>query len=401
MNPARRATFRIAVRNYAPFEAAIQKQWTSFCAVTGCTLQLEAESFDLLPLHDTLFARRGLVLGEWDAAFVVTDWLAAAHAAGALLDVAPMLRTRPPEDFPQGWTESLLRSQIFGEAVLGLPYHDGPECLIYRTDLLAAAGLEPPRTWEEFHRSARRLSAPADGRWGTAFAAYPDGHNTVYDFCLQLWTRGGELFGPDGRLCLDHACAQEALQYYRGIVNDSEATHPRCREFDSVQSGLAFVRGEVAMLTNWFSFAAMGETLADSRVKGRVAVAPLPSAPGNPSASLNVYWLLGIGAGSPHAAIAAEFLRHCASAANDKLLTLAGGIGCRKSTWHDAEVNRVIPFYSSLEEIHRHARELPRLVNWSELAGVIDRLVCQTIDTDLPIARLCREAQDAADPLQA
>ncbi|MDB6128127.1 MAG: transporter substrate-binding protein, partial [Verrucomicrobia bacterium] len=325
----------------------------------------------------------------------------AAHAAGALLDLSPMLRTHPPEDYPHGWSDSLLRAQDFGDAVLGLPYHDGPECLIYRTDLLAAAGLEPPRTWEEFHRTARALTVPAEGRWGTAFAAYPDGHNTVYDFCLQLWTRGGELFAPDGRLLLDHACARAALQFYRDIVNDRSATHPKCREFDSVKSGLAFVRGEIAMMTNWFSFAAMGETSSDSRVKGCVAVAPLPAAAGHASASLNVYWLLSIGAGSPHAAVAVEFLRHCASAANDKLLTLEGAIGCRKSTWCDGDVNRVIPFYSSLAQIHRHARELPRLVNWSGLAAVIDHLMCRAIDTDLPVSQLCREAQQAADQVEA
>jgi len=391
--------FRIAVRKFGPFEAAVQKQWASFCAATGCGLRLEAEALDLHPLHDALFARAGLARGDWDVGFVVTDWVAEAQAAGALLELAPMLRARPPADYPQGWTDSLLRHQRFGASVLGLPYHDGPECLIYRTDLLAAAGLEPPRTWEDFHSFARRLTVPAEKRWGTVFAAFPDGHNTVYDFCLQLWTRGGELFAPDGRPLLDNRRAWEALGFYRQIVNDGSAVHPQCREFDSVKSGFAFARGEVAMMVNWFGFAAMCETLAESAVRGRVAVAPLPSEPGQSSASLNVYWLLCIGAGSPHAEVSYAFLRHCASAEGDRLLTLEGAIGCRLSTWRDPEVNRVIPLYRSLEEIHRHARELPRLVHWSQVAGIIDRLVTQSVDTDRPIADLCREAQREADSL--
>jgi multiple sugar transport system substrate-binding protein len=166
-----------------------------------------------------------------------------------------------------------------------------------------------------------------------------------------------------------------------------------------VQSGLAFARGEVAMMVNWFGFAALGETLPESRVKGRVAVAPLPSAPGRASASLNVYWLLGIGAGSPHPDEAYGFLRHCASAEGDRLLTLGGGIGCRRSTWRDPEVLRVIPFYPALETLHAHARELPRLGRWSELAAVIDRLVTAAIDASEPTRALLDRAQREADAI--
>ncbi|MGC4074087.1 MAG: extracellular solute-binding protein [Nibricoccus sp.] len=397
--PSRRETFRIAVRKFGPFESAIQKQWTSFCAATGCTLRLEAEALDLHPLHDTLFAREGLKKGDWDAAFVVTDWIAEAHATRALLDLAPHIAANPPTDFPHGWTDSLLRFQRFDKTILALPYHDGPECLIYRKDLFDAAGLSAPKTWHEFHAAARLLTKPAANQWGTVFAAYPDGHNTVYDFCLQLWTRGGELFDKAGRLHLTTPAAEAALAFYREMLTDASAVHPKSRELDSVQSGFAFARGEVAMMVNWFGFAAMGESLPESKVKGKVAVAPLPSAPGHNSASLNVYWTLGVGSGSPHAKIAYDFLRHCASAENDKLLTLEGAIGCRKSTWHDTDVNRVIPFYRELEKIHTHARELPRLANWSALASIIDRLVTSAADTDEPIATLLARAQQEATAL--
>lgn len=397
---SREKTFRIALRRFGPFETSIRQQWDSYCALTGCTFTLEAVPFDLHPLHDALFGQHGLKNGDWDVAFVVTDWLAEAQATGALHDLAPHLATSAPADYPAGWVPSLLRAQQFGDSVLGLPYHDGPECLIYRPDLLAAANLRPPETWAEFHASARLLSRPAESRWGTVFAAYPDGHNTVYDFCLQLWTRGGELFDASHRLLLDQPTARESLAYLRDLLNDGAATHPRSPELDSVQSGFAFARGEVAMMVNWFGFASMSETIAESRVKGRVAIAPIPTAPGKESASLNVYWLLGIGSGSPHRALAREFLRHCASPENDRLLTLAGGIGCRRSTWHDAEVNRLIPFYSELERIHAHARELPRLPGWSRLSQVIDRLVTASLNTTESLETLTARAQAEADALR-
>ncbi len=396
---AARDSFRVAIRKFDPFEAAIREHWFAFAEATGCSLHLETVALDLHDLHQALFETGGLRKGDWDVAFIVTDWLAEAREGGDLLDLRSRLRSAPPLDYPVGWTDSLLRHQRFGETVLGVPFHDGPECLIYRKDLLEAAGAVPPTTWEEFHSLARRLSAPAKRQWGTAFAGFPDGHNTAYDFCLQLWTRGGELFDRAGKIQLCTPAAEAALTFYRTILGDAAAVHPDCARLDSVQAGLAFCRGEIAMMINWFGFAALGETMPDSRVRLQVGVAPLPSAPGCSSASLNVYWLLGIGAGSPHADPAYEFIRHCAGPEGDKRLTLGGGIGCRRSTWHDPEVHRAIPFYPILESLHAHARELPRLSHWAKIAAVIDHLVTQVATTTRPIGELCRQAQLAAEKL--
>lgn len=136
-NDDRQNTFRVAIRRFAPFEAAIEKQWASFQAATGCPLRLEWESLDLNPLVDSLFAQCGLKDGTWDIAFIVTDWLAEAVAEGSLLDLAPFMEGNPVPDYPEGWAPSLTGMQRFGDAIYGLPYHDGPECLVYRTDLFA------------------------------------------------------------------------------------------------------------------------------------------------------------------------------------------------------------------------------------------------------------------------
>src|SRR5689334_15877673 len=132
--------FRIAVRAFPPFEAAIRKQWDAFEATAKTGRRLDAVPLDLHPLHGALF---GAEAGQWDAAFVVTDWIAEASSANTLLDLKPFLAEDAPDGFPDGWTDSLLRFQDIGGRVLGLPYHDGPECLIYRTDLLR----DVPRTW--------------------------------------------------------------------------------------------------------------------------------------------------------------------------------------------------------------------------------------------------------------
>lgn len=400
-----RETFRIAVRRFGPFESAIRKQWDAFEQAERTWLQLDAVAMDLHPLYEALFESEGLAHGDWDAAFINTDWVASANEKNCLLDLRPMIRSNPPAGYPEAWPRSLLRLQDIDGRVLGLPYHDGPECLIYRADLLndpreqaayqARYGtpLRIPETWTEFRQIARHFHRPAQGLYGTVYAAYPDGHNTVYDFCLQVWTRGGELADAQGKLCLDTPQAREALQFLREIVNDPASAHPSCREMDSVKSGLAFAAGEAALMVNWFGFASMAETIAESRVKGCVGVAEIPHAEGSHGASLNIYWILSIGSGSQNQAVAWRFLRHCASVEMDKLLTLEGAIGCRRSTWIDEEVNRIIPFYRRLEVLHNGAREMPRMPQWPTVAEVIDRMVLQAINTAAPINAIVEQGQ--------
>lgn len=396
--------FRIAVRKYPPFEQAIRAQWEAFevAAKTGLTLDMVA--LDLRSLEEALFTSNGMRDGEWDVAFVATDWIASMHAQGCALDLSQLLRAEPPENYPGGWTNSLLRLQRIDEAVLGVPYHDGPECLIYRRDLFEDSELrelyerefgeplKPPTSWGEFHRIARFLNGRRPGLYGTVFAAFPDGHNSVYDFLLQLWTRGGDLLDAAGVVHFETAEAIEALIFYRGILADKEAVHPECNEFDSVAAGLAFAAGNVAMMINWFGFATMAQTSPDSAVRGLVDVADIPSAGQESAASLNVYWILSIAAGSPHADIAWSFLRHVLTPAMDKLTTMSGAIGCRRSTWRDAEVNAMIPFYHRIEGLHCNAREIPQRSDWPRIAGIIDTLVTASITTDTPIEELLRRA---------
>lgn len=407
----REKIFRIAIRRFGPFETAIQKQWDDFVRATGCPLRLEWESLDLNPLVASLFTDGGLKDGAWDIALIVTDWLADAVHDGALRDLAPWMRADPVPDYPEGWVPMLTGMQQFGDAIYGLPYHDGPECLVYRTDLFAEPAeqaafqdrfgypLAAPRTWEQFEDVARFFTRPEDGLYGTVFAAFPDGHNTVYDFCLQLWNRGGELTASGGRPTLHTPQGVAALDFYRRMVADRGVTPPGLKEIDSVKSGELFASGAVAMMVNWFGFAAVCEQ-PGCPVKGKTSVTTLPSVAGMPPASLIVYWLLAVAAGSRHPDVAYAFARHCCTPAMDKLTTLEGGIGCRLSTWDDPEVNALIPVYADLARLHEGTRTLPRSRELPALIHIIDEAVQAAIRSDEPSAAILQRAQGKASHLR-
>ncbi|MCH4551695.1 extracellular solute-binding protein [Aestuariibaculum lutulentum] len=396
---------RIAVRKFEPFETTLQKLWDRFCKSRNIKIEAEMIPLELHDLYDETLTKNGLQNGSWDIAHLNTDWIFDAVNAGAVENLSAFIKEQAPDNFPEGWHESLLHLQQINEGVYGLPFHDGPECLIFRRDLFQNEAeqkefkkqygydLKPPKTWHQFVQMAQFFNRPEENLYGCVFANYPDGHNMVFDFCLQLWTRGGALVGDENKININQPEAIKALDFYRAIVNNETTTHPKSKEFGSVEAGMAFAKGEAAMAINWFGFASMCEVIKESKVKGKVDITELPHDSNYSSASLNVYWLYTIGTGSNNKKLAYDFLRFATSVESDKLLTNEGGIGCRKSTWNDSDINKIIPYYHKLGMLHENALTLPQTPIWPKVAELIDQMVLKAINENTASKLLLEETQ--------
>jgi len=402
---------RIAVRKFDPFESTLKKLWDLFCDEQNIDIKAEMVPMELHELYEETITKKGLINGDWDIAHINTDWIFDAVNQKAVLDLNPLIAQYPPQDFPEGWHQSLLNLQNINHGIYGLPFHDGPECLIYRKDLFEnlqeqenfqkqyGFALSPPKTWDDFAKIAAFFNRPEENLYGCVFANYPDGHNMVFDFCLQLWTRGGVLINKNQQIVINNSMAKEGLDFYRNLVNNKKSTHPSSKDFESVKAGLAFANGEAAMAINWFGFASMCEVIPQSKVKGKVEISPLPSAANCSTATLNVYWLYTIASGSKNQALAYQFLRFATSPLADKLLTTEGGIGCRKSTWSDPDINATIPYYHKLQTLHENAKTLPQLAAWPKIAEIIDAMVVEAINTEKSSQQLLIQAQEKINQL--
>lgn len=405
------AKLRFAVRKFDPFERALADTWSRYQTLYPSDTEIEFVPMDLEELYTALFQKKGLQNGTWDIAHVNTDWITEAYETGSLQPLDQYLINKPPQGGTNAWAPSLMELQRFDGKLYGLPFHDGPECLVVRKDLFEAATekeqflkqygreLRAPQTWSEFLEVASFFHRPAQGLYGTVFGGYPDGHNAVFDFCMQLWARGGELTTGTGHVSLVSPAAIEALDFYRKLFREPCGLHPRSLDYESVQAGRAFARGEVAMMVNWFGFASWAHIDNASAVKGQVDIAPIPTCEGFTAPSLNVYWLYTIAEGSTQKDSAYDFLRFAVQAEQDKQLTLTGGVGCRWTTWTDVDINNRIPFYSKLEQLHETARTLPRLRNWAAVAHGIDHMVNQAIHTDTDSKVLLQAAQQQINKL--
>lgn len=395
--------FRILVRQFEPFEQIVSDFWAQYRKRFGVNMELEMVPLPLPELH------AAILTGNFDVAHVNTDWLSECWSKGCLENLAPYIANDPPEDYPEGWANAMLKLQTFPDGVAGIPFHDGPECLIFRKDLFESPEekaafrarygeeLSVPKTWEEFARAAEFFNRPEQNMYGTLFALYPDGHNNIFDFALQVWSRGGDIVDPDGRIALNSPEAVAAMTAYRELLAQP-FIHPRSRELESIGACWAFARGEVAMMVNWFGFATMCETVEGSTTKGCVDIGPVPHAAGYAEpVSLNVYYTWSVSTQSAHKQLAYDYIRNAVTRENDATLPMKGAIGCRRSTWFDPNVNAVIPYYSRMEQIHSFARTLPRIPQWHAVSRIIDEMVIELIEKQEPAQHIMDRAQAQVD----
>lgn len=401
---------RLLLRNYADFENALTEEVGLFEAERP-GVEVDLVSVGIHELYDSAIAKPGLRAGDFDLALLVTDWLAEGMDTGALEDLQPWQQRTPIADWPEGWARSLVRPLYFGARLSSLPWHDGPECLVYRTDLFGSPEhrgafralfhreLAPPTTWQQFEETARFFTGRAPKLYGTVFAAFPDGHNTLYDFALQVWSRGGELVDSTGHPQLASSQAIAALDFYRRLVTNPEVCHPQSSRLDSTQSGDLFLQGEVAMMANWFGFATRSSA-PGAPLEGKVAIAAIPSMEGCTPVSLSVFWALVIGSGSRNKELAWEFLRFVAGPERDLGLIPHGTVGARLSTWRNPELQARIPVYRGIESISLGARQLPRGPQMAAFAAIIDSVVTRALNTSNGTATILEAAQNEVDRAQ-
>ncbi|WP_407317894.1 extracellular solute-binding protein [Isoptericola halotolerans] len=112
--------------------------------------------------------------------------------------------------------------------------------LFYDADALAAAGLEPPSTWDELRTAAARLTT--DDRYGLAFSATNTFEGT-WQFLPFLWSNGAQ---EDE---LDSAAAVEALEFVDSLVADGSAS-TSVVNWSQNDVNDQFLAGNAAMMIN-------------------------------------------------------------------------------------------------------------------------------------------------------
>lgn len=270
-----------------------------------------------------------------DVTWVVTDFLGDAIQSGALADLNEL--------FINKWSDE--QKADMKDAYWDLTSVDGKQyglfasrnyiALMYRPDLLAAAGIKPEdiKTWDDLRSAAEKLTVKdADGkvtRYGFS-ASYSEQQADPSPVIPHMLSVGEQPFNADGTANFASEAGVNGLNYYTSMVKDGispaqAATWTVDDLFEQFASDrVAMVQGSAVRVS----------TLQGKLGKDKVSLMPWP---GNDkiahSPSVMAGWAVGVWSDSEVKDAASKFVQYMMTVPGDSIWTETGGqIPGQKST---------------------------------------------------------------------
>ncbi|MGI5128185.1 sugar ABC transporter substrate-binding protein [Pseudonocardia sp. CA-107938] len=139
-----------------------------------------------------------------------------------------------------GYAPGIVAASTYEGKLYGLQPITNTIGLFYNKDVLAQAGVQPPKTWDELKDAAKKLTS--GNRYGIAFTAKADYEGT-WQFLPFMWTAGGDE--------KDIATPQtaQALQLWVDLVNSGSASKSVVT-WGQADVNEQFMAGNAAMMIN-------------------------------------------------------------------------------------------------------------------------------------------------------
>lgn len=203
---------------------------------------------------------------DWNAGFQKLSTLIAAENAPDLANIAtlwlPELAELDVVEPLDGYVSDEMRARFvpmtlhgaeYEGRLLGLPIAVSARALYCNSDLLAAAGKEPPKTWEELVDVATACSDPEKGIFGFGL----QGAKTEVDvyWYYFLWANGGEILNDERTKAIFNSPeGVEALQFCIDMLHKHKCTQPDPTAYDREDLQELFKGGRLAMMITgpWF-----------------------------------------------------------------------------------------------------------------------------------------------------
>jgi multiple sugar transport system substrate-binding protein len=161
-----------------------------------------------------------------------------AAPAGRLLDLGPLMSKWGVSK--DEYVPSLLSPWQYNGKLYGLPKDFGDLVIFYNKKMFTAAGLQPPKTWDEIRSSAKTLS-----KGDVKGISLPD-DSARWNAFLFAW--GGNVLSADGKTAVfnDKAAVDSATFYAAFQLQDKSSDLPK--NLGATWAGDAFGKQKAAMV---------------------------------------------------------------------------------------------------------------------------------------------------------
>jgi multiple sugar transport system substrate-binding protein len=312
------------------------------------------------------------------------------NAKDPSIDVYLIDIVNPAQYFSAGWLEPLnawfgdsaaamrpylpvyAQSNVVDGKIAAMPAFADAMFMFYRRDLLEKHKIAEPKTWDELAAAARKVQQ-AEGNpnlQGLSIQGAPI-EGAVCTFLLPYWSQGKELSDASGRLTLDRTAAAAGLKQWLAMV-DAGVVKKNVAEVKTPDTVNEFKAGQVVFAINWSWAWDRFKDDADSQVKGRVGVMPLPAMAGGRSATCIGGWQWAVSAFSRNKAEAAKLVRHMTTRDASRFLAIEGAmLPTYLENYTDADVVKNVPWFADASRVVAAGRSRPQHRDYGQVSDAI------------------------------
>ena len=266
-------------------------------------------------------------------------------------------------------------SNVVDGKIAAMPAFADAMFMYYRRDLLDKHKVAEPKTWDELAAAAKKIAAAEaqagnPNLQGLSIQGAPI-EGAVCTFLLPYWSQGKDFNDAAGKLTLDRVAAAKGLQQWLTLV-DAGVVKKNVAEVKTGDTVNEFKAGQVVFGINWgFAWDRFKDD-ADSQVKGKVGVMPLPAMAGGKSATCIGGWQWAVSAFSKHKAESAKLVRFMASPEASKFLAVEGSLlPVYASVYTDADVTKAVPWFKDAASVVVAGKSRPMSRDYGQVSDVI------------------------------
>jgi multiple sugar transport system substrate-binding protein len=273
----------------------------------------------------------------------------------------------------------------YRDKLYAVPITSDGGLLYYRKDLLAKAGVQPPKTWDEMTAACLAVQKLPEGKGMGCYAGqFEKYEGLTVNFSEAINSAGGVVVGKDGKPNVDTPEALAGLEeltkaYQAGVIPKAAIT------YKEEEGRRAFQEGKLLFHRNWpYVYALASKTDGSSKVVGKYGVTSLPGKTGPGVSSLGGHDY-AISAFAKNKATAVDFINFMASEARQKAnLEATSQAPTYASLYDDPALAKQFPYLAPLKASILGAQPRPRVVKYGDVTAAIQQAAYDALSNKTP-----------------
>jgi N,N'-diacetylchitobiose transport system substrate-binding protein len=311
-------------------------------------------------------------------------------AAGALADISGK---KSSFDNSSTWLQSLTDSCTLGGKLYCVPYYAGSRAIIYRKDMFASAGVQPPDSLDGLLTVGKKLMAANSSDPNFSALYFPGKY--WYAALPFIWDSGGDIATQSGgkwQGSLSSSGSQQGLSTLSNLVSSLSKAD---KSGDEAKQDAAFAQGHIAMIiaNGWEVGVITDPKAGDPKLADKLGAFPIPSSKAGQTAPVFLGGSdLGVAQKSKHQNLANAWVALLTGNKHMTEMATVGGVIPNTTSMLNLGTGLNAVFYGAA----KNSKFVPNSQNWAsvENANVIPDMLVKIFTKQMPIPDATKSASD-------